>query len=335
MHICTRSLIFQPEFFKAPLIKISLSSPELTYSFKLPSAQSANSPNSKPRKSLGERSPSPFFKAESPSSILISIPKCTLISRYPPAPGAFQKLSGDSLEFKMSQNDLLKLSSELDVLGRSGEEKNVAQIIFGIRYKELVAMLVNTEDFNPDEILLNHKCKKILPEGEQWGAFVLTQNSLHFYPLMNAKPKDPLHVDFQDICFVMRYKYQAKWTGLRIEVYSSHFPLIFILETDEQRENIYKFIQNKIKFKNPSESLVEFTDQWVHGRLSNFEYLMVLNNLANRCSLDFSQYPVFPWVLNKYHSMLNLQDKSCYRDLSKHMGELETSRYQRLKVFIT
>jgi hypothetical protein len=233
----------------------------------------------------------------------------------------------------MNQNDLLKLSTELDMVGRSGEEKQVAQIIFGVRYKELVNMLLNTDDFNPDEILLNHKCKRILPEGEQWGAFVLTQSSIHFYALMNSKPKDPLHINFVDINICTKYKYQAKFNGLRVDLYSSLHPLLFILETEEQREGIYKFMQNKIKFKNPLENLVEYMDQWAYGKLTNFEYLNVLNNLANRTSVDFSQYPIFPWVLTKYQSQVDLQDSSSYRDLSKHIGELESSRLERLKVF--
>lgn len=232
----------------------------------------------------------------------------------------------------MNQNDLLKLSTELDMVGRSGEEKHVAQIIFGVRYKELVAMLLNTEDFNPDDILLNHKCKRIIPEGEQWGAFVLTQNSLHFYVLMNSKPKSPLHISFQDINVCTKYKYQSKSTGLRIDLFSSPWPLIFILETEEQKEGIYKFILNKIKFKNPLEMLAEYTDQWSYGRLTNFEYLMVINNLSNRSTVDFSQYPVFPWIISKYQSVFNLSDPTFFRDLSKHIGELESSRYQRLKV---
>ena len=36
---------------------------------------------------------------------------------------------------------------------------------------------------------------------------------------------------------------------------------------------------------------------------------MVLNNLANRSSVDFSQYPIFPWILSKYQNNINLQEK--------------------------
>ena len=62
---------------------------------------------------------------------------------------------------------------------------------------------------------------------------------------------------------------------------------------------------------------------------------MVLNNLANRSSVDFSQYPIFPWILSKYQNNINLQEKNSFRDLTKHIGELESSRYERLKVLFT
>lgn len=42
--------------------------------------------------------------------------------------------------------------------------------------------------------------------------------------------------------------------------------------------------------------------QWQRGHLSNYQYLLHLNNLADRSCNDLSQYPVFPWVLNDYSS---------------------------------
>lgn len=42
--------------------------------------------------------------------------------------------------------------------------------------------------------------------------------------------------------------------------------------------------------------------QWQRGLLSNYQYLLHLNNLADRSCNDLSQYPVFPWVLNDYSS---------------------------------
>ena len=42
--------------------------------------------------------------------------------------------------------------------------------------------------------------------------------------------------------------------------------------------------------------------QWQRGHLSNFQYLLHLNSLADRSCNDLSQYPVFPWVLSDYTS---------------------------------
>lgn len=42
--------------------------------------------------------------------------------------------------------------------------------------------------------------------------------------------------------------------------------------------------------------------QWQRGHLSNYEYLLHLNNLADRSCNDLSQYPVFPWVIADYTS---------------------------------
>lgn len=42
--------------------------------------------------------------------------------------------------------------------------------------------------------------------------------------------------------------------------------------------------------------------QWQRGLLSNYQYLLHLNNLADRSCNDLSQYPIFPWVLADYTS---------------------------------
>jgi factor associated with neutral sphingomyelinase activation len=103
-------------------------------------------------------------------------------------------------------------------------------------------------------------------------------------------------------------------------------------------------------------------NSWQCGLLSNFDYLMYLNSLADRTFNDLTQYPVFPWLLNDYdseelgkkralsffsfaccrdpfflHSFLHfffsnfftdvdLNDVSIYRDLTKPMGALDPSR---------
>jgi factor associated with neutral sphingomyelinase activation len=54
---------------------------------------------------------------------------------------------------------------------------------------------------------------------------------------------------------------------------------------------------------------------------------MLLNSYAQRSLHDLTQYPVMPWVLKDYKSeILDLQDASVYRDLSKPIGALDPKR---------
>lgn len=87
--------------------------------------------------------------------------------------------------------------------------------------------------------------------------------------------------------------------------------------------------------------LLDLTQKWKEGRISNFFYLMAVNTMAGRTFNDLSQYPVFPWVIADYLSKtLNLNDPKTFRDLSKPMGAQSKARaaefqerYEALKSF--
>ena len=67
--------------------------------------------------------------------------------------------------------------------------------------------------------------------------------------------------------------------------------------------------------------------RWQRGEVSNFHYLMMVNNMAGRTFNDLTQYPVFPWVLADYTSEdLDLEDPATFRDLSKPMGAQTADR---------
>jgi len=78
--------------------------------------------------------------------------------------------------------------------------------------------------------------------------------------------------------------------------------------------------------------LKQATHRWRHGLLSNFDYLLELNELADRTRNDLTQYPIFPWVLADYTSdTLDLDDPAVYRDLSKPVGALNQTRLQSFR----
>ncbi|CAF88139.1 unnamed protein product, partial [Tetraodon nigroviridis] len=71
--------------------------------------------------------------------------------------------------------------------------------------------------------------------------------------------------------------------------------------------------------------------QWQRGLLSNYQYLLHLNNLADRSCNDLSQYPVLPWIIADYSSgQLDMTNPATFRDLSKPVGALNPERLDRL-----
>lgn len=79
------------------------------------------------------------------------------------------------------------------------------------------------------------------------------------------------------------------------------------------------YISLQFCFFSPDEpKLNVLTQHWKEGQLTNWEYLMALNQISGRTFQDLMQYPVFPWILAQYESCsLNLLDPAAFRDLGK------------------
>lgn len=81
-----------------------------------------------------------------------------------------------------------------------------------------------------------------------------------------------------------------------------------------------------------SDDLNNMTLKWQNGLISNFDYLMYLNFIADRTFNDLTQYPVFPWVIADYTSdtlNLNGDETNTFRDLTKPIGALNEKRLKR------
>ena len=79
----------------------------------------------------------------------------------------------------------------------------------------------------------------------------------------------------------------------------------------------YKKIITFISYDLQMAALQQKTLQWVNGQISNFEYLMSINNASGRTFNSPAQYPFFPWILRDYSSnSINFNDPNSYRDLS-------------------
>lgn len=70
-------------------------------------------------------------------------------------------------------------------------------------------------------------------------------------------------------------------------------------------------VNESLVFKYTRDDLPNLVELWVHGKISNFDYLMALNFLVGRRLGDPNYHPVFPWVTD-----FSVRDGG-YRDLKK------------------
>ena len=77
---------------------------------------------------------------------------------------------------------------------------------------------------------------------------------------------------------------------------------------------------------------MKLVNNWVSGKMSNFDYLMQLNRMSGRSFNDTSQYPILPWVLQDFTSTkLDLSNPKVYRDLSLPIGATTPDRLHELQ----
>ncbi|XP_049556699.1 protein FAN isoform X2 [Orcinus orca] len=99
----------------------------------------------------------------------------------------------------------------------------------------------------------------------------------------------------------------------------------------QDRDDLYFYIATYLEHHVAERTAEGYTLQWQRGLLSNYQYLLHLNTLADRSCNDLSQYPVFPWVVGDYSSSeLDLSNPGTFRDLSKPVGALNKERLERL-----
>ena len=65
------------------------------------------------------------------------------------------------------------------------------------------------------------------------------------------------------------------------------------------------------------------------------EFLLLVNKFSGRSFNDLSQYPIFPWVLTDYKSNIldfrqEIKKEKCYRDFTKHPGNISEDKCQGL-----
>ena len=171
--------------------------------------------------------------------------------------------------------------------------------------------------------------KQILPLLEIPGLLMITDQRIYFQPLFKLNNKRCVKIKFSKVTEI--YKRKVHLLDIGIELITRKKNVFLVFENELKREQIFQII---IQFINKDQcetniNISKFTKLWVEGGLSNYDYLIKLNNAANRTRNDLSQYLIFPWILKNYKSLtLDLNDSSNYRDLSLPVGALNQKRLE-------
>ncbi|KAH0517610.1 Protein FAN [Microtus ochrogaster] len=228
----------------------------------------------------------------------------------------------------------MEYAFELEVSGKVEDVVETLLQITAILQSRLARTSFDKNRFQNVSEKLHMECKAemVTPLVTNPGHVCITDTNLYFQPL-NGHPKPVVQITLQDIRRI--YKRRHGLMPLGLEVFCTEDDLcsdIYLKFYDPQdRDDLYFYIATYLENHATEHTAESYMLQWQRGLLSNSQYLLHLNNLADRSCNDLSQYPVFPWIINDYSSPeLDLSNPETFRDLSKPVGALNQERLERL-----
>jgi hypothetical protein len=195
--------------------------------------------------------------------------------------------------------------------------------------KLLNAVLENKEDEN--KTLYCRSCELLIRFTIYSGIIIVTKKKLIFCT-DNTKSKNYLSIlnlelerhdrvkhtwNLADIIEIQRRRLVQRRTGIEL-FFEGGYSILINMPPDEndvqEFHDLMMSLRESFTFQNPFSKirstrnlkLLEanrFTERWASGEMTNFHYLMILNNYAGRSYHDLSQYPVFPWVNMMYKAL--------------------------------
>jgi Beige/BEACH domain/PH domain associated with Beige/BEACH len=184
-------------------------------------------------------------------------------------------------------------------------------------------------------------CVRVGPLVLHPGCLMVTGSRIYFQPSnLNNIGDSVQHFNVSKIKRVFSRRYLLRQTGVEIffadsvasnDVTKNLSSVYFVFESTEVRDRVVSAIESLASF--PAEvgirekSIHSMTQNWQQKKVSNFEYLLFLNSEADRSFSDLTQYPIMPHVICDYQSRkLDLTKPETFRDLTKPIGALNPQR---------
>jgi len=369
LHLCSRSIFFEPSDAVKPILKVKFSHPltyrvaektdkiKLKYSFitELKNQGLAPSSSSTENKSYfvsfekmykgsekvqqKDQKSSSTNKAERPFNALALIAGKIFFSLRNPIGPYFLERTNTPITFELlRENTTAVINQFLKTLENIMKNKNEDDFPKSIVDSSIVEGIREIEETYKNAINKEnfhiYKAQRITPECIVYGAVVLTETEgLFFYPIVNNCYQKRLQLKYPYIKGILRYRYRFKHTAIEIWNYNKNYSILLDFEDNHCREKVFNFLRKHANKRQKSLFDKEYvTENWIKGHISNFDYIMFLNIISNRSFNDLSQYPIFPWIISDFSSQkLDFNDPKIYRDLTKPIGALNRNRLLRFK----
>lgn len=317
IHICSRSIIFEPIDMETSIVRYSyrdmVRSPEEIVVAKTIYSYTDNNT----RLSFSINKVTELPDTRSPSSYKTIAYKSPQIIFFDFSYESISNITGWVKEFYEKTSGLYA-GFDLD--------SDIAQFIKE-REDNFKFDTSRIESVSEKPLVQNVHVQRIHPFMQLKGLLYMTDVRLYFQPLYQVSAHPVKSVKYSEITKL--YKRRWRLRNLGFEVFTSATKSIFLaFNTETERDQVYIRLLSLVNADCENENSVEnMTLKWQLKQLSNFDYLLYLNSAAYRTFSDFTQYPVFPWVLASYDtSVLDLNNPDSFRDLTKPIGAINPAR---------
>uniref|UniRef100_A0A7S1TI36 BEACH domain-containing protein n=1 Tax=Compsopogon caeruleus TaxID=31354 RepID=A0A7S1TI36_9RHOD len=235
-----------------------------------------------------------------------------------------------NLVFHLLELANMKSPGTTEFLRRRMRDKKVEELIRA--FEQSFAFDIAFLELGVDEALprIEMPITVIHPLCSVFGRLWVTDQNLYFMPIHRqrfAVERKPLNlVDSVQLSF---YGKEDRALEISFSSISSMPAATYAFESSTARDAALFAIESIIPVgtSQTAAGVHQATQAWMARKISNFDYLMELNRSAGRSFNDFSQYPVFPWVIADYESThLDLNNAESFRDLSKPIAALNEKR---------
>ncbi|XP_029935357.1 protein FAN [Myripristis murdjan] len=315
--VCSKSIIFDPEDITEPILKIPLRDCKCI--------------------EVVEKERNPFNETKPPSISISCGQVCYIKESNVIAPYRIER-GGQSLTFQLEvwnkTEDVVQILLQLhraSCLEKLGDQTAMIEANLQSR---LARSSFDKNSFQSVAEKPHMECavEMVMPLVSNPGHVCITDENLYFQPL-NGYPEQVIQIRLHRIRRIYKRRHGLRPLGLEVFCTEndscSDIYLKFYNTAD--RDEVYYYIATFLENHVTEHTAESYMLQWQRGHLSNYQYLLHLNNLADRSCNDLSQYPVFPWVIADYTStQLDMTNSATFRDLSKPVGALNKERLERL-----